>query len=115
MMVLPGAESWCGDHEDGIRAHHIHQVDKLASEDAWSLLKKQVVLDESDESDVDELKDVGMKIVGKCDGLPLAVKVVGGLLLSKNRTRGAWMDVLNNISWSITGTNDDLKKSSLCM
>ena len=41
-MVLPGAESWCGDHEDGIRAHHIHQVDKLASEDAWSLLKKQV-------------------------------------------------------------------------
>ena len=75
----------------------------------------QVVLDESDESDVDELKDVGMKIVGKCDGLPLAVKVVGGLLLSKNRTRGAWMDVLNNISWSITGTNDDLKKSSLCM
>nr|CAB3493645.1 unnamed protein product [Digitaria exilis] len=60
----------------GMKAQYLHRVDKLEIEDAWILLKSQVVLDESDEADVDGLKDVGMKILERCDGLPLAVKVI---------------------------------------
>ncbi|KAK3153205.1 hypothetical protein QOZ80_2BG0169240 [Eleusine coracana subsp. coracana] len=54
-----------------------HHVDKLGLEDAWSLLKKQVVSSNNiDEVDIDMLKDIGMQIIAKCDGLPLAVKLL---------------------------------------
>jgi hypothetical protein len=46
------------------------------------------------------LKDIGMEIVAKCDGLPLAVKVMGGLLLQKRATRSDWNKVLNDSIWS---------------
>jgi hypothetical protein len=46
----------------------------------------------------------------RCDGLPLAIKVVGGVLLTKNRTRDAWIDVCNHYSWS-AGIDDDINKA----
>ncbi|CAL4915385.1 unnamed protein product [Urochloa decumbens] len=85
-----------------------HHVDKLGPEDAWSLLKKQVVSNEIDEADIDMLKDVGMEIIVKCDGLPLAVKVMGGLLCQKERNRSDWEKVLNDSAWSITGMPEEL-------
>ncbi|KAI4979042.1 hypothetical protein ZWY2020_015795 [Hordeum vulgare] len=53
-----------------------HHVDKLEEEDAWSLLKKQIISSETDECEIDMLKDIGVQIVGKCDGLPLALKYI---------------------------------------
>nr|ALO70113.1 NBS-LRR-like resistance protein [Oryza sativa] len=60
----------------GMQAMHpFHHVDKLCPPDAWSLLKKQVVSIEMEEVEIDEtLKDIGMEIIDKCGGLPLAVK-----------------------------------------
>ncbi|KAI4979023.1 hypothetical protein ZWY2020_015776 [Hordeum vulgare] len=52
-----------------------HHVDKLEEEDAWLLLKKQVVSSEADACEIDILKDIGLQIIAKCDGLPLAVKI----------------------------------------
>ncbi|CAL4935322.1 unnamed protein product [Urochloa decumbens] len=95
----------------GMKAQHLHRVDKLKTDDAWILLKKQVVFNESDGCDVDGLKDIGMKIVEKCDCLPLAVKVLGGLLLHKSRTRDAWMDICNHCTWSRIGINEDTNKA----
>nr|QDW65440.1 CNL4DS-1-TV2a [Aegilops tauschii subsp. strangulata]QDW65447.1 CNL4DS-1-TV2a [Aegilops tauschii subsp. strangulata] len=76
--------------------HPYHHVDKLAPQDAWSLLKKQVVTGEENEPEVDMLEDIGLQIIAKCDGLPLAVKVMGGLLCKKEKTRRDWQDVLND-------------------
>ncbi|XP_052137346.1 putative disease resistance protein RGA3 [Oryza glaberrima] len=60
----------------GVKAKYLHHVNKLGSDDAWSLLKKQVALSEIDEPEIEALKDIGMEIIGKCDGLPLAIKVL---------------------------------------
>uniref|UniRef100_A0A0D3G539 Uncharacterized protein n=1 Tax=Oryza barthii TaxID=65489 RepID=A0A0D3G539_9ORYZ len=87
----------------GMQAMHpFHHVDKLCPLDAWSLLKKQVVSSEMEEVEIDEtLKDIGMEIIDKCGGLPLAVKVMGGLLCKKERRRADWEKILHDSIWSV--------------
>ncbi|KAL6870764.1 hypothetical protein ACP4OV_014612 [Aristida adscensionis] len=85
-----------------------HHVDKLEPEDAWSLLKKQVLANGNDEPQIENLKDTGMRIIAKCDCLPLAVKVMGGLLCQKKTTRGEWENVLNDSIWSETQMTEEL-------
>ncbi|CAD6252458.1 unnamed protein product [Miscanthus lutarioriparius] len=86
--------------------YHSHSdqlhVSKLDDEDAWSLLKKQLPRQRQVgiAGDYDELKDIGMKIIKKCDGLPLAIKVMGGLLSTRRPKEREWEIVLNkNIEW----------------
>uniref|UniRef100_A0A8R7PYM5 Disease resistance protein RGA3 n=1 Tax=Triticum urartu TaxID=4572 RepID=A0A8R7PYM5_TRIUA len=91
-----------------MKAAHCHHVDKLGREDAWSLLKNQVLTTEENGHEVDVLKEIGLQIVEKCDGLPLAIKVMGGLLCSKEKSRFAWEDVLNDDIWSVSPMSDEL-------
>ncbi|KAI4979025.1 hypothetical protein ZWY2020_015778 [Hordeum vulgare] len=85
-----------------------HHVDKLEDEDAWSLLKKQIISSETDECEIDMLKDIGVHIVGKCDGLPLALKVMGGLLCQKDKKHCEWEMVRDDSIWSISGLPEEL-------
>ncbi|EMS64987.1 Putative disease resistance protein RGA3 [Triticum urartu] len=93
-----------------------HHVDALAPDDAWSLLKKQwlvssiymVLSSEIDEYHITMLKDIGLKIIQKCGGLPLAVKVMGGLLRRRGESRRDWEQVLDDSKWSITEMPQEL-------
>nr|XP_016464954.1 PREDICTED: putative late blight resistance protein homolog R1B-16 [Nicotiana tabacum] len=58
----------------------------LRQEESWELLEKKVF---GEESCPDELKDVGEEIALKCEGLPLALDMIGGVI--------AKMEVLNNL------------------
>ncbi|RLN34997.1 putative disease resistance protein RGA3 [Panicum miliaceum] len=80
---------------------HQHRVSPLDEEDAWSLLKKQLPHDQV--VGTDHLKDIGMKIIRKCGGLPLAVKVMGGLLSTRSQSEREWEAVLNHRAWSVDG------------
>ncbi|RCV39762.1 hypothetical protein SETIT_8G248600v2 [Setaria italica] len=51
-----------------------------------------------------------MKIVIKCDGLPLAVKVMGGLLSTRSRSEREWEAVLNHHAWSVAGLPKELDR-----
>ncbi|RCV39767.1 hypothetical protein SETIT_8G249100v2 [Setaria italica] len=85
-----------------------HRVSPLNEEDAWSLLTKQLPPSPNPVVGTDYLRDVGMKIVKKCDGLPLAVKVMGGLLSMRSRSEREWEAVLNHHAWSVTGLPKEL-------
>ncbi|WVZ54183.1 hypothetical protein U9M48_005021 [Paspalum notatum var. saurae] len=86
-----------------------YHVDRLEPEDAWSLLRNQVVRNgNNDDQKVDTLKDIGMEIIAKCDGLPLAVKVMGGLLQQKRIWRRDWEYVLNYSIWSVSQMPEEL-------
>ncbi|VAH99073.1 unnamed protein product [Triticum turgidum subsp. durum] len=93
----------------GMRAREpYHRIDKLGPEDAWSLLRKQVVSGDEDGPDIDMLKDIGLQVIEKCDGLPLAVKVMGGLLRQKGKQRHDWEMVLNDSIWSVSEMPEEL-------
>jgi len=62
----------------------------------------------NDEPKVDALKDIGTSIIAKCDGLPLAVKAIGGLLRQKNIRRSDWKNVLNDSTWSVSQMPEEL-------
>ncbi|KAF7082587.1 hypothetical protein CFC21_086450 [Triticum aestivum] len=85
-----------------------HHVDKLEEEDAWSLLKKQIVSSETNGHEIDMLKDIGLQIIAKCDGLPLTVKVMGGLLCQKDNKHRDWEMVLDDSIWSVSGMPEEL-------
>ncbi|XP_073005561.1 putative disease resistance RPP13-like protein 1 [Typha latifolia] len=80
-------------------ATQLHHVEKLSDNDGWSLVSK-MVFEDGEEGDMDELKDVGMRIVRKCDGLPLALKAIGGFLRTKKKRIHEWEKVVNNSAWS---------------
>ncbi|KAL6658409.1 hypothetical protein ACP70R_003995 [Stipagrostis hirtigluma subsp. patula] len=84
-----------------------HRVGKLEPEDAWSLLRKQIIGNENNHQ-VDMLKDIGMSIIAKCGCLPLAVKVMGGLLRQKKTRKGEWENVLKDSIWSVSEMPEEL-------
>uniref|UniRef100_A0ACD5ZA51 Uncharacterized protein n=1 Tax=Avena sativa TaxID=4498 RepID=A0ACD5ZA51_AVESA len=88
-----------------------HHINKLGQEDAWSLLKKQIVSSEADGHEIDMLKDIGLQIVEKCDGLPLAIKVMGGLLCQRDRKHHEWEIILNDSIWSLPEMSKELNRA----
>uniref|UniRef100_A0ACD5WP97 Uncharacterized protein n=1 Tax=Avena sativa TaxID=4498 RepID=A0ACD5WP97_AVESA len=97
----------------GASSGNLLSVRKLEDEDAWSLLKKQLPLPEvGGESAFDHLKHTGIKIIRKCDGLPLAIKVMGGLLSTRRPSELEWENVLKkNLEWKDNGLHEELNFS----
>ncbi|XP_074559656.1 putative disease resistance RPP13-like protein 1 [Curcuma longa] len=70
----------------------------------WPLFKR-VTLGGADKSLQPHLEDVGRKIVDRCKGLPLAVKVLGGALRNKEDI-DSWEEILENEMWESEETNN---------
>ncbi|KAJ0974378.1 hypothetical protein J5N97_016343 [Dioscorea zingiberensis] len=86
---------------------HIHNVDKLSTASGWELLCKKVSAGRNLE-DMQNLRDIGMQIVEKCDGLPLAIKTIAGVLITKDHSQNEWKRVLENSAWNTSGLPEEL-------
>ncbi|XP_039141996.1 putative disease resistance protein RGA3 [Dioscorea cayenensis subsp. rotundata] len=89
-------------------AIHIHNVSKLSLDFGWELLCKKLSTN-SDETDMQIMKDIGMQIINKCDGLPIAIKAIAGVLITKDKNKREWENVLNSDAWAITGLSEELQ------
>ncbi|XP_074562514.1 putative disease resistance RPP13-like protein 1 [Curcuma longa] len=101
-----------GRHEKvmkDIRAGHIHHVQRMNEDDGLELFHKVVFEDEENENP--ELDEIAAKIVSKCDGLPLAIKAIAGMLISKKRTRREWERVLESDLWRMRDNEDELPRA----
>ncbi|KAE8778323.1 hypothetical protein D1007_48756 [Hordeum vulgare] len=87
----------------------------VASATATIVASSSIILMVCVGNDFDELKDIGMKIIRKCDGLPLAIKVMGGLLSTRDPNEREWEIVLHkNLGWEEEdGTQEELNYSLL--
>ncbi|KAL5757758.1 hypothetical protein ACOSP7_020369 [Xanthoceras sorbifolium] len=71
----------------------------LSVDKSWSLFKQLAFYDRSSE-ECKTFVDLGREIVGKCKGLPLAIKTIGSLLRFK-RTRDQWRRILDSELWKL--------------
>ncbi|XP_039129021.1 putative disease resistance protein RGA3 [Dioscorea cayenensis subsp. rotundata] len=75
----------------------------LSEERSWALFEGTFTTSVSRQPDFPE---IGKKIVNKCKGLPLAIKVMGSVMCSK-RDESQWQAVLDNEIWDILRAKDD--------
>ncbi|KAL1551786.1 putative late blight resistance protein R1A-3 isoform X1 [Salvia divinorum] len=76
-------------------------LDKVSS---WSLFSKTVF---GEESFPTQLKKVGKRIVEKCDGLPLSISVIGGVMAKSEPTQEYWEHIEKNLSSIVNSENDE--------
>ncbi|XP_047979493.1 putative late blight resistance protein homolog R1A-10 [Salvia hispanica] len=71
---------------------------------SWTLFSKTVF---GEQSFPTHLEDIGKKIVEKCNGLPLSIAVVGGLMAKSEVTLEYWEHIEENLSSIVNAENDD--------
>ncbi|KAL3651189.1 hypothetical protein CASFOL_004191 [Castilleja foliolosa] len=70
----------------------IHKLESLSEDDCWSIIKAKALKRLGDMSL--DFETVGRNIAKTCQGLPLAAKVVGGLLFEKSKDE--WLEIEKN-------------------
>lgn len=80
----------------------LHEPGLLSDEDGWELLSKKVCLEWNVKTSLPPWsKELGIQIVKRCGGLPLAIVVMGGLLSRKDATFNEWLKVLQSVHWQL--------------
>ncbi|XP_050220492.1 disease resistance protein RPM1 [Mercurialis annua] len=77
----------------------VHHIQPLPEKEAWALFCMKAFSRNSNNCP-SELEILGKKIVAKCQGLPLAIVSLGGLL-SARRSESEWKMVCNSIIWEL--------------
>ena len=72
---------------------NLHELNKLSDDECWLVFKKHSLID-----DQSPLSPIGKNIVKRCGGLPLAARLLGGLLCTKRRQE-EWDAVLASPIW----------------
>ncbi|XP_022722145.1 putative disease resistance protein RGA4 [Durio zibethinus] len=83
-----------------------HELEGLSKGQSWSLLKQMAFKEQSHESNSSHFEAIGMEIVEKCKGVPLALRAIGSVLFK--RTEAEWLKVKNNIVRYITRTESSI-------
>jgi len=85
----------------------VHRVDLMAADVGWELLCKSMNINE--EKDVENLRNIGLDIVRKCGGLPLAIKVAARVLATKDKTETEWRKFIDRRAWSVGNLPTELR------
>ncbi|KAH8479388.1 hypothetical protein H0E87_010659 [Populus deltoides] len=83
----------------------MHQPDILNGNNSWLLFRKIAFAASGGDCTKPELEKIGKEIVQKCNGLPLAIKAIGGMLLYKSHYH-EWKRIADNFRDEL-GENDD--------
>ncbi|XP_015888528.3 disease resistance protein RPM1 [Ziziphus jujuba] len=81
----------------------IHRIQPLLPNDAWKLFCMKAFSSYPDNSCPEEFKKIASELLDKCEGLPLAIVALGGIMSSKNSII-EWRKVCKNLNWQL---NDD--------
>ncbi|GMN60879.1 hypothetical protein TIFTF001_029969 [Ficus carica] len=77
----------------------VHELKTWSSDLAWELFCKNAFRFKYEGKCPQELEELSRKIVSKCQGLPLVIIAVAGLLSKKEKVKMEWQSVLDNIDY----------------
>ncbi|KAK4380859.1 putative disease resistance RPP13-like protein 3 [Sesamum angolense] len=80
-----------------------HSMRCLSIHESWELLSSKIFVDEPCPM---ELLTIGKQIACKCQGLPLAIVVVGGLLSKMDKKLDVWDNVAQSVGSLVLGEAD---------
>ncbi|KAL3497645.1 hypothetical protein ACH5RR_040377 [Cinchona calisaya] len=93
---------------------YVHKMESLSFEESWTLFCNRTF---EDGCCPDHLKNVAQVILGKCDGLPLAIVAISGLLAVKDVSKiDEWEMVQHSLGGELEGTGKlDRVNKILCL
>ncbi|KAM1820289.1 hypothetical protein FF2_001765 [Malus domestica] len=77
---------------------HLHHLQHLPPNKAWELFCRKAFQFELEGKCPEELEELSLNIVKRCEGLPLAIVSVGGLLSTKAKVVSEWQKLYNSLS-----------------
>ncbi|KAM1069965.1 hypothetical protein ACFX13_001866 [Malus domestica] len=77
---------------------HVHHLQHLPPNKAWKLFCRKAFQFELEGKCPEELEELSLNIVKRCEGLPLAIVSVGGLLSTKAKVVSEWQKLYNSLS-----------------
>ncbi|CDP12408.1 unnamed protein product [Coffea canephora] len=95
-LLLTSRNLDVAQHADAYR--HPYELKTLGQEDSWQLFLKKALGHGANAVCPPDMEEVGREIVRRCAGLPLAITVIGGLLLGKKELKNEWEKILNDFS-----------------
>ncbi|XP_050289462.1 putative disease resistance protein RGA3 [Quercus robur] len=85
---------------------HIVNLGILSDEDCWLMLSKKAFSNE-DQEQCKDLENLGKQLAHKCNGLPLAAKILGSHMRGK-REEEEWVKVLQSDLWKLEKIEETL-------
>ncbi|PHT44764.1 hypothetical protein CQW23_13922 [Capsicum baccatum] len=79
----------------------------LSPEESWELLEKRAF---GNDSCPDELLEVGREIARNCKGLPLVADLIAGVIVGREKTKTAWLEIRNNLNSFILNSEVEVMK-----
>jgi Leucine-rich repeat (LRR) protein len=103
-ILMTAGDASVAEH---LNSAHIHEVKELPFSDCWTLLSRSACLDEKrlDTS----MKGIGVTLIQKYGKVPLALKVIGGVLGMKGRKYEEWKKVTECEGWPSADFPDGMK------
>ncbi|WCJ32738.1 Disease resistance protein RPM1 [Euphorbia peplus] len=90
---------------------HIHHIRALSENKAWDLFCAKA-FSRNGKRCPNELENLAHEIVGKCQGLPLAIVSLGSLLSAKS-SESEWRLAYNNLNWELQ--NSGMHQNSILL
>ncbi|RWR85657.1 NBS-LRR disease resistance protein NBS50 [Cinnamomum micranthum f. kanehirae] len=84
---------------------HIHRPKILSDDDSWSLFSKIAFAWNGGKYPNSDVAGLGKEIVARCKGLPLAIRVVGGMMLGKGDSVSEWRRILEHLKEAFEAEN----------
>jgi disease resistance protein RPM1 len=79
----------------------MHKLQPLSQDKAWELFCRKAFQTEFHRCCPRELVRMSMDIVKKCEGLPLAIVAIGGLLSTKEKVLLEWQKLFDSLSYEL--------------
>lgn len=92
---------------------YVHKMKLLGPKQSNELFLKKAFIDNSDGKLPEELESIGVDILRKCNGLPLAITMTGGILLKQPRSKSGWEKVLNELNSHLDRSGGKICVSSI--